>query len=326
MKKHHIKTIRWGIIGLGHIAHKFSQDLETCEHATLYAVASRSQEKVNSFAKKYQVPNAYNSYELLVKNPAIDAVYIATPHSFHREHSILCLQHQKAVLCEKPFAMNVAEVQEMIEVAKENNTLLMEALWTYFLPHYQYVLMQLKNHVFGKVLKLEADFGFQPPYDVKSRVVNKKVGGGSLLDIGIYPVFAALSMLGIPKNIDANATFFENGADASCDITFHYGDATAYLRSTFLEETPTEAIVTCEKGVIRVNTRFHQPTTVTLIENNKEQTLDFSSDRFGYNFEIEHFNQLLRDHKKQSDIMTFAFSKNLIEILDHIRQRINLIY
>ena len=143
------KTINWGIIGLGNIAHKFATDLLTVEGAKLYAVASRNQEKADVFAAKYNAIKAYDSYETLAKNKIIDAVYIATPHALHKENTLLCLDNGIAVLCEKPFAMDSNEVHEMIAKAKEKNVLLMEALWTYFLPHYQYVLKALENQVSG---------------------------------------------------------------------------------------------------------------------------------------------------------------------------------
>ncbi|MDP5105548.1 MAG: Gfo/Idh/MocA family oxidoreductase [Polaribacter sp.] len=320
------KKIRWGIIGLGNIAHKFATDLATIEDAELVAVASRSQEKSDEFAKKYNSKKAYNSYLDLAKDADIDAVYIATPHSFHKEHSILCLQHKKAVLCEKPFAMNLQEVEEMIAVAKENNVLLMEALWTCFLPHYTYVLESLKNEKFGKILKLEADFGFSRAFDTNSRLFKKEVGGGSLLDIGIYPIFAALSTLGKPTAIKADATFFDNGADSTCNMTFNYNNTEAILKSTLVEDTATEAIFTCERGIIKINTMFHMPTTVTITENGKDEIIDFNYKTIGYNFETIHFNNLLRTDKKESDLMTFDFSINLIKILDEVRSIIGLEY
>ena len=326
MSKQETKIIRWGILGLGHIAQKFAQDIASVHGTELYAVASRSHQKASSFANQFNVPVSYGSYELLVKDPLVDTIYIATPHSFHKEHSILCLQHKKAVLCEKPFAMNLQEVKEMIRVAKKNNTLLMEALWTAFLPHFQYVKNSIKNKNFGKIIHLEADFGFKTTHSVESRVLKKDLGGGSLLDIGIYPVFAALSTLGVPKSIEADATFFTNGADSSCEMIFNYDNVKAILKSTFLKETPTEAVFTCEHGVIKINTRFHQPTTITLLQNGIEEHVDFSAKTFGYNFEIEHFNQLLRDHKKESDLMSFSFSKDLIATIDLIRKKINLNY
>ena len=320
------KNIRWGIIGLGNIANKFATDLATVENAELVAVASRSQENADEFAKKYNSKKAYNSYLDLAKDAEVDAVYIATPHSFHKEHAILCLKNKKAVLCEKPFAMNLQEVEEMIAVAKENNVLLMEALWTYFLPHYTYVLESLKNEKIGKLLKLEADFGFSRAFDNDSRLFKKEVGGGSLLDIGIYPIFAALSTLGKPNSIEADATFFDNGADSECNMTFKYNNKEAILKSTLVEDTATEATFTCERGVIKINTMFHMPTTVTITENGKDEIIDFKTKTIGYNFETEHFNNLLRDNKKESDIMTFEFSRNLIKTLDSVRKIIGLEY
>ena len=321
-----VKTIKWGIIGLGKIANAFATNLATIENAELVAVASRNQNNADNFAKKHNARKSYSSYEALAKDNEVDAIYIATPHSFHKEHSILCLSNKKAVLCEKPFAMNLQEVEEMITVAKQNNVLLMEALWTYFLPHYLYVLNLIKNNSIGKIVKLEADFGFKAQLDFKNRLLNKKLGGGSLLDIGIYPIFAALSTLGIPIKTEAKATFFENGTDSSCNMVFHYKKSKAILKSTLLENTNTEAIFTFEKAVVKVNTQFHAPSTVTIYKDNIEKTIDFDYNTIGYNFEVEHFNQLIRDNKKESDIMTFDFSKKLIFTLDEIRKIINLEY
>ncbi|WP_299061619.1 Gfo/Idh/MocA family oxidoreductase [uncultured Polaribacter sp.] len=320
------KIIKWGIIGPGKIANKFAADLATVKDAELVAVASRSQDKANEFSKKFNVKKAYDSYFKLAQDDDLDAVYIATPHSFHKEHTILCLQNNKAVLCEKPFAMNLEEVSKMISVAKEQNVLLMEGLWTNFLPHYRYVLELIKKEKFGKLLELKADFGFMTPFDESSRLFKKEVGGGSLLDIGIYPIFTALSTLGLPEKINAKATFFENGADSECHMTFNYKNAKASLKSTFLKETPTEAIFTFEKSIVKINTRFHEPTTVSVFLDDKEEIIDFNYKTIGFSFEIEHFNQLLREGKKQSDIMTFDFSKTLIKTLDEVRNSIGLIY
>ena len=327
MTQQPLKKIKWGIIGLGAIAHKFATDLLTVNDAELYAVASRNQEKAHVFAEKFGAKKAYGSYEALANDATIDAVYIATPHALHKENAIMCLKNGIAVLCEKPFAMNAEEVEAMIACAKQHNTLLMEALWTNFLPHYQFVLKQLNNKTYGNILKMESDFGFQRKYDTSTRLFNKAMGGGSLLDIGIYPIFASLSTLGLPKNIDAAATFFENGTDATCNMTFTYeNNVKAYLKSSLVEVLPTQAIFYCEKAIIKINTMFHMPTTVSIIVDGKEDIKDFGYQTIGYHYEAIHFNQLLRDGKTESDIMTFEFSRNLIKTLDAVRTIIKLHY
>ena len=321
------KTINWGIIGAGKIASKFASDLQMVSNSKLYAIASRNLEKAKLFRQDYKATIAYGTYEDLVADSNIDVIYIATPHSFHKAHTVLCLNHNKAVLCEKPFAMNLEEVEEMIQLSKENNTLLMEALWTIFLPHYQYVLDLVQKKHFGTITKLEADFGFHPTYNENSRVFDKSVGGGSLLDIGIYPVFAALSTLGKPNTIEAKAQFFDSGSDSECEITLQYENAKAVLKSTLLQETNTEAIFHCENGTIKINGRFHEPSSVALIDHlGNSELKEFDTKTIGYSYEIEHFNQLIRDGKTESDIMTFEKSKLLISTLDQIRTLIGLDY
>ena len=321
------QPIRWGIIGLGNIAHKFAEDLLSVPNTELYAVASRDIAKANKFAKKFNAKNAYGSYQHLAKNSKIDAVYIATPHVFHKENTFLCLNNGIAVLCEKPFAMNMEEVNDMISLAKSKNILLMEALWTYFLPSYQFVLNLIQNNTHGKLLKLEADFGFKKDFDNSSRLFNKSLGGGSLLDIGIYPIFAALTMIGIPNKIEAKADFFENKVDASCEMIFEYqNNVTAHLKSTLKENTPTQAKLYFEKAKVIINSQFHTPTSVTTITPKQTITKNFSCKTHGYSFEISHFNDLIKQGKTESDIMSFNKSKALIKTLDSVREIIDLTY
>ncbi|MBA6354953.1 Gfo/Idh/MocA family protein, partial [Colwellia sp. BRX8-3] len=278
MKSLKNRNIRWGIIGLGNIANKFATDLLTLKDAELYAVASRTQQKANDFADKYHATKAYSSYKALVNDENVDAIYIATPHSMHKENALLCLEQGIAVLCEKPFAMNTDEVQCMIDAATANNTLLMEGLWTYFLPHYNFVLNKLTDKTYGNLRKVEADFGFAREFNQEARLFNKSLGGGSLLDIGIYPIFAALTTLGVPETMTADATFFANGADSSCSMVFNYkNNVVALLKSTLLESTPSEAVFYCEQGNIKINSGFNSPSTVTLITDTKEEVISFNS-------------------------------------------------
>ncbi|SFS87536.1 Predicted dehydrogenase [Zhouia amylolytica] len=319
--------IRWGIIGLGNIAQSFATDLLTVSNGCLHGVASRDLNKAQEFAKMHHAQHAYGSYESLIADEQIDAVYIATPHTHHKEYTIACLKHKKAVLCEKPFAMNKDQVLEMIATAREHDVLLMEALWTYFLPHYRYVLDLINRKEFGTVQKLEADFGFSSEFDADSRLYNKDLGGGSLLDIGIYPVFIALSALGIPKEVNASAKFYKNGIDTECSVKFTYNNRSeAYLHSTIIKDTPTTATFYCEHGIIKINEGFYGPTTVTIEANNEQKTLDFGYTTKGFSYEIAHFNQLLLKNKKESPIMTYDFSIQLISLLDEIRKLIGLEY
>ena len=199
------KIINWGILGPGKIAKKFALGLSYVPNANLYAAASRSLEKAKDFSAEMGADKAYGSYTEMLNDPKVDAIYIATPHVFHYEHTLLCLKHKKHVLCEKPFAMNKDQVKEMIDFAQKQDTFLMEAMWTHFLPHFKYTKEVIKSGKYGKVLAMEADFGFDAPFNANSRIYNKSLGGGSLLDIGIYPIFAALNFLGKPEKIEATA-------------------------------------------------------------------------------------------------------------------------
>ncbi|MCX2679327.1 Gfo/Idh/MocA family oxidoreductase [Galbibacter sp. EGI 63066] len=322
------KKIKWGILAPGRIAQSFAQDLLSINDAELHAVASRDLKKAEAFNQTYQGQVAYGDYQSLMKDPLVDAIYIATPHAFHKTYTLDCLEHGKAVLCEKPLGLNSAEVEEMLQKAKEKNVLLMEALWTYFLPHYQHLLDFLKKGSYGKVLSVEADFGFYRDFDPNGRLFDKKLGGGSLLDIGIYPIFAALSILGMPDEIKAKATFFKSGADSSCDMEFNYKNgAIAKLKSTLLKETPTTAVITCEKGSIKLNTQFHRPTSICFTDaSGKEDTIDFGVTTKGYNYETMHFNELIRDGKTESPIMPHEFSRKLMQLMDEVKEIIGLRY
>ncbi|SDR74350.1 Gfo/Idh/MocA family oxidoreductase [Gramella sp. MAR_2010_147] len=322
-----MKKIKWGIIGLGKIANKFAEGLTSVENAELYAVASRDIKNAQDFSKTYQTKVAYGSYEELMNDENVNVIYIATPHAFHRELTLRCINHGKAVLCEKPFAMNAQETEEMIALSRVKKVFLMEALWTKFLPHFQYVSKKIESGEFGKVLSVKADFGFPAKFDKSKRLFNKSLGGGSLLDIGIYPVFMAYSILGKPINIKANAQFAETGVDTECSITFNYPNGVkADLFSTFKEKTPTIAEIKLEKGTIILNSRFHEPTTVTIISKAKSELKEFGVEANGYNFEAAHVTEMLQQRKIESDIWSLDKTKGLASLLDSIRNEIGLEY
>lgn len=322
-----MKKIKWGIIGLGKIANKFAEGLSSVENAELYAVASRNLSNANKFSEIHTAEVFYGSYKELMEDKEVDVIYIATPHVFHYELTLQCINQGKAVLCEKPFAMNIQETEEMIALSREKNIFLMEALWTKFLPHFQYVSERINTGEFGKLRSIKADFGFLAEFDKTKRLFNKSLGGGSLLDIGIYPVFLAYSLLGKPDTIKASAEFTETEVDLECRMQFNYANnVKAELFSTFREKTPTIAEINLEKGKILLNSRFHEPTTVTIISNGEEEIREFGVQTNGYNFEAAHVSEMLQKGKTESEIWSLDNTRDLMLLLDAIRTEINLKY
>lgn len=322
------KTINWGIIGPGRIAHKFSQDLLMVNGARLYGVASRDAEKARSFAAQYGAEKSYGSYEALVSDPAIDVVYIATPHVFHYPNTMLCLKHGKAVLCEKPFGINANEVEQMIIEASKRKLFLMEAFWTRFIPATEKLLELLSEGVIGKLQFVTADFGFLGDPDPQKRVLNKFLGGGSLLDVGIYPVYLSLLLFGAPVNISAMASFTETGVDGFCSMLFeHSGGQKAILHSSVVAETPTEAIIYGTKGSIKLHSRFHHPQSITISKNDGHtETIEIPYTGNGYFHEISEVVKCIQQGLIQSERLPHAISIDLITTLDRVRREIGLRY
>ena len=323
------KIFNWGIIGLGKIARKFTEDLQKTPNSTLYAVASRSIEKAKMYAEEYQVAHAFGSYEKLVNCPDVDAIYIATPHIMHHEHTLLCLRNKVPVLCEKPFAMNSQEVEEMISAAKENDTFLMEAIWTRFLPTTKKILETINKGTIGELVMLKADFGFKAPINLESRLYDKNLGGGSLLDIGIYPLFLAQLLFGKPSEIKAFAQLGKTGVDENCSMLLRFSENQhAILDSSILNDTPTVAYIYGTKGRIKIHRRWHESNSFTVFENDKEPheiSFDFEGAR-GYRFEAEEVMRCVRTGKKESDLLPLSFSKDLIALMDKVRAEIGLQY
>ncbi|RFS15948.1 Gfo/Idh/MocA family protein [Emticicia sp. C21] len=321
------KPIRWGIIGLGRIAEKFANDLVKVPDTKLHAVASTSIDRAQDFAQKFSVPYHYNSYQDIFKTPDLDVIYIATPHTSHAENAILCLKNKMAVLCEKPFAMNLKEVQKMVDTARENDTFLMEAMWTRFIPVIQKTQELIAEDRIGKIKTIHADFGFVAPFTPERRTLNPVLGGGALLDIGIYPAYLSLLLLDYPTAIHAVSIFGQTGVDETTSFVFKYPQATALMNATFASRTRTEALIYGEKGYIHLPERFHETRTLTLYETDKDPiTFTFEQETKGYNFEIEEVNNCLRNNKKESVKMPLSMSVKLMSLLDEIRQKAGIKY
>ena len=323
--------IRWAILGCGKIARKFAADLKLVKDAELIAVAAREQATADAFAKDFPAKYKHNSYEALVQNPEVDVIYVATPHGLHHQHVMLCLKHKKAVLCEKAFALNYKQAKEMVDFAKAQNTFLMEAFWTRFLPHYLVLKKLLHEGKVGNIKYVHAEFGFIPVPPVAPRIYDPALGGGSLLDIGIYPVFFALDVLGKPDEIEATMTKASTGVDEQCSIQFKYNAGTiAQLFSTFTSNLQTGADIGGDKGRIRMTHRFHGPTTsIEFYPGNTDTREVIPFDKAqgnGYEYEAMHVTECLQKGLAESPILTLEKTLLLMETLDIIRQKAGIHY
>jgi len=323
--------IRWGILGCGRIARKFAADLLLIDDAELTAIASRNKETLELFAKDFPCKHLHNNYESLVANDEVDVIYIATPHSHHYEHTMLCLNHNKAVLCEKAFAINSRQAIEMIKTAKERKVFLMEALWTKFLPHYKKLQELLQQKTLGDIKSMLVNFGFKTSDKSPQRLFDPLLGGGSLLDIGIYNVFMTLSILGKPDAIEATMIAAPTGVDEQIAVLFKYNNgAMAQLFSSFVTNLPTQAEINGTEGCITLTTRFYEPsTTIQLskkIPYEREAIAVEKGAGFGYHYEARHVNECLKKGLIESPVMTHADTLLLMEILDSIRNKARIEY
>ncbi|MGK7891224.1 MAG: Gfo/Idh/MocA family oxidoreductase [Leptolyngbyaceae cyanobacterium] len=256
-------TIRWGILGTGYVAQQFAQGLRFVPDATLHAIASRTETKAKTFAQRFQVPNAYMSYEELVKNPDIDVVYIATPPAIHKDNCLLCLNAGKAVLCEKPFTVNSQEAQTVIDLAKEKELFCMEAMWTRFLPLVQKARDWLIAGKIGEVRLINSEFGV--PVAPNSNLRNPNVGGGALLDRGIYGLSLISFLLGEPDHIVSQLNVGASGVDEQAAVILKYDrGAIATISASFNTYSSNEMVIMGTHGTICLNEPFCFPCQLSI--------------------------------------------------------------
>ncbi|MGO4921058.1 Gfo/Idh/MocA family protein [Maribacter spongiicola] len=319
--------IKWGIVGAGNIAHSFSKDLALVNGSKLVSVASRNLEKAQAFADEYSAPNAYGSYEELFKSNTVDVIYLATPHTSHATLSIAAMKAGNAVLCEKPMGVNRQEVEEMITVAKENNVFLMEALWSRFNPTIKKVKELVDNGTIGDIGYLHADFAFYAlDRDESGRLLNPDLAGGSLLDIGIYPIFLAYLMLGMPKDIKATANFYKTGVEVQCSMIFNYNNAQAILYSGLNSNSEKKAEIAGSEGSLFIHSRWHETTGYTIEKDGESTSNEVGKRGKGYVHEIEEVQNCLASGKKQSALWSHQNSLDLIEIMDSVRKLTGIVF
>src|SRR5688572_13717091 len=256
---------RWGILGTGNIASQFARGLAELDDAELVAVGSRTAESAETFGERFSVPHRHGSYAALANDPDVDAVYVATPHPLHHDNTIMCLEAGKAVLCEKPFAINAGQAQAMIATARERGLFLMEAMWTRFLPHMVRLRELLAAGVIGEVRMLQVDFGFRTSFNPKSRLFDPALGGGALLDVGIYTTSLTSMIFGTPERVTGMAHLGETGVDEQSAMLFGYsGGRLALVSQAIRTNSPHEALLLGTTGKIRVHSSWWKATTITL--------------------------------------------------------------
>ena len=312
-------SIKWGILGTGGIAHEFAADVRSHTEMKISAVGSRSLAKAKEFDKEVY---PFGSYEELVASD-VDAIYVATPHQVHAENTILALNAGKPVLCEKPFAINAAQAIDMAAAAKQNNLLLMEAMWTRYLPHIQKVRELM--HELGEVLNVQADHG-QSLMSIK-RLTDPNYAGGALLDLGIYPVSFTYLILGRPEKITAKSVI-ENGVDLQTSAIFEYaGGRQAVINTVMNAKTPTAASINGTKARLELATSFYRPTDMRLVYNDG-RIVDFKNEYRGHGLREQaiYFEKMLISGKKDSELLPISETISIMETLDEIRNQIGLKY
>jgi predicted dehydrogenase len=320
--------VRWGILGTGGIARAFALGLMDAPDAVLAAVGSRTQEGADAFARQHGAQAAYGSYEALVAAPEVDIVYIGTPHPMHAENALLALGAGKAVLCEKPFAMNRREAAQVVALARKRGLFLMEAMWTRFLPALAEVRRIMASGEIGEIAHVQADFGFAATTDPEHRVNKRELGGGALLDLGIYPLSIACALLGPVEGVAAHAVMSATGVDATTAFTLKHAGGTLSVGSCSLRaRSSCELVVSGSEGSIRMERMFHLAERITVeVRGQAPRTIATPYLGNGYTHEAIAAGECLRAGWIEHPLMTHAETLALMEVLDEIRRQIGLRY
>lgn len=322
-----MSNFSWAILGPGGIARAFAKDLALLEGHSIGAVGSRSLSKAQNFAAEFG-GKAYGSYEELVSDPSVDGVYVATPHPAHHENVIMALNAGKPVLCEKPFAVNAQQAQEMVDAASLNKVALMEAMWARFLPHYAKVREIVASGVLGPIHSIHADHGQRLADQGIARLIDPHLAGGALLDLGVYPVSFAHMILGNPTSITSSAAMTDKGVDAQTSMIFSYNNgAQAVLTTTMVEQTPCRAVVAGLNGWLEIDRTFYNPASMRVVHNDGSVT-EYPSSYKGHGLreQAQVFAQLVVSGALESEILSWKDTVDIMKSMDTVRAQIGLKY
>jgi len=322
-----MKQINFGILGPGRIAYRFAEAFAAVPEARIVAVASREKERAQKFATQFDVPRVCSSYESLIGDPEVDVIYIATPHTFHCEHTLQCLKGGKAVVCEKPLAINARQVRQMMGQARASNVFFMEGMWSRFFPAIHHVVEEVAKGKIGEITLVKSDFGFNSAVDLNGRLYSRSLGGGAHLDVGVYPQFLALLLLGRPKSILSSSELSSTGVDTTTQATFKYEHATAEVYSSIVNDTPKVAEIRGTSGTIEMNSPWYKTNeTVTRLNTGTVIRNSFPIQSTGFEYEIREVVSCLGKGKVESDLMPHAFSLMMAEVSDEIKRQGNIGY
>ena len=312
--------LRWGIIGTGLIARRFAADLAFTDSGVVTAVGSRSQESADSFADEFNVPNRHDSYEALVNDSEVDVVYVATPHPMHHANALLALNANKPVLVEKAFTMTAAEAQDLVDVARDKGLFLMEAMWTRFLPHVIALRELLAKGALGDLVVVMADHGQWFVKDPDFRLFAPELGGGALLDLGVYVVSWASMILGTPSRMTAmvDATF--TGVDGQASMIFGYDSgAQAVLTCTSLARTEIRSSIVGTEARIEIEGDFYAPTSFTLISRDGEaQRFEFAHEGRGLSHQADEVARCIGEGLTESPFMPLRETVSIMETMEQV--------
>jgi predicted dehydrogenase len=322
------QPIRWGVIGTGGIAATFAGDLALLPDAEIVAVGSRSRAGADAFADRFAIGHRHSSYEALAQDPEVDAVYVATPHPMHRDNALLAIQAGKAVLVEKPFTINAAEAAELIDAAKTQGTFLMEAMWTRFLPHVVRIRELIAAGRLGELRSMTADHGQWFPSDPEFRLFAPELGGGALLDLGIYPLSFASMLFGSPSTVTAVSDKAMTGVDAQTAVVLQYAGGRQSVSFTTLEtRTANHASINGRDARIEIDGVFYAPTTFSIIDRDgATERVEIAHEGQGLRHQAAEVGRCLRAGLVESPVMPLAETLSIMETLDEVRRQIGLRY
>lgn len=319
--------IKWGIIAPGGIANAFAKEVIRTKDGILSAVYGRNEDKTKEFAKSHNIEKYYTNIEEFLSDDNIDAVYIATPHSYHMDYAKKCVLAKKHVLCEKPFSYNYKTGKEIIDIARENNVFIMEALWTLFLPAVNKAKEWIEEGKIGKIKLITANFGIKSEFNAKHRLYNPDLAGGALLDLGIYPIlFSNYIANSYPIEIKSNAEFTKTNVDESDIINLKYKDGIlSSLNCSLTAKLNNEAVIYGENGKIVIPRFWASKEAYLYTEENTEKYID-EYEEAGYKHEIEEANNCIMNKALESNVASHKKTLELAKIMDEIRKQIGLVY